>query len=350
MAQAPAELLASIPKLQADKDAAALVALEDHEDKKVRKAARKAVHVLRSKGVEIPEKGTRSWSSGGLDSLRGDLSPRGLVDIGSVPGATRLVYSLAEEDDGGMLMMGIVGPEGRMLDFAAYLQTDGQRQRMLKDWDRTNHHRVVPADYVRARIRWSREHTLTLGHTPPQSLDDLLERLGDAPEARPTTFLAGELDGVTPHDGPVDELLRDIGVMRWPLLFDGKVLFDKLSEQGEGRDPASTSDQEKLDEIREAAAGDVAVREGLAGGIANALDDAAIALWLDEEDAKARRLVDLAAGFREGDAPEQTDDGVEVLRFQIAAVAMQQIASQGMGNPGHGQDGHVHGPDCDHDH
>ena len=47
------ELLDQIEKLTASQDAAGLVGMRDHADKKVRKAARKAIHNLRAKGVEI---------------------------------------------------------------------------------------------------------------------------------------------------------------------------------------------------------------------------------------------------------------------------------------------------------
>lgn len=346
------ELLASIPKLLDAKDAAALVELEDHADKKVRKAARKAVHQLRSRGVEIPQKGSRSWSSGGLDALRGDLSPRGMLDVRSIPGGTRLVLSMADEEEGGTLFVGILGPEGRMLEFAAYMQTDGQRQRMIKDWDRVNEGRAVPADWVRARLRWSREQTLALGHSVPPSLDDVLIRLGDAPDTAPENFLAEALADQAPSDVGVDELLRDAGAARWSLMFDGNAMFARLGELGAqaGEGAESRDDAEKLEEVRKAAAEDPEVRKGLSGPVANAMDDAAVNLWLEGKAGEAKRLVDMAAELRDSDAAEEVDFAVQVLRFQITAVAMQQFAKQG-GLHAHDHDhpDHVHGPDCDHD-
>ncbi len=350
------ELLASIPKLLDARDAAALVELEDHADKKVRKAARKAVHQLRSRGVEIPEKGARSWSSGGLDELRGDLSARGTVDVRSVPGGTRLVLSLADEEEGGTLFVGIVGPEGRMLDFAAYMQTDGQRQRMIKDWDRLNEGRAVPAEWVRQRLRHSREATLALGHSVPPRLDDVLTRLGEAPEAAPRSFLVETLADQTPSETGVDDLLRDAGAVRWPLMFDGNALFKRLGENTGDADAGDKDDAAKLEEIRKAASEDAEVRRGLSGPVANALDDAAIELWLEGKAAEAKRLVDMAAELRGSDAAETIDWAPQLLRFQITSVAMQQIAAQGgLGghdhdhdHPAHGEPGHVHGPDCDH--
>lgn len=341
------DLLASIPKLLDARDAAALVELEDHADKKVRKAARKAIHQLRSRGVEIPEKGARSWSTTGLDALRGDLSPRGLVDVHSIPGATRLVLSMPEDEEGGSLMIGIVGPEGRLLDFAAYIQTDGQRQRMIKDWDRINEGRVVPAEWVRSRLRWSRERTLALGHSVPPSFDDVLTRLGDAPDSAPANFLDEVLAETKASDASTDEVLRTAGVGRWPLLFDGNDLFAKLGDRGdqEGSDPAERSDEDKIKEIQDAASDDEKVRDGLRGAAANALDDSAINIWLDGKLEQAKRLLEMAKELRENEAPEKLPWVAEFIRFQVASVALSQLAQA---NAPHGAPGHVHGPDCDH--
>src|SRR5690349_8542066 len=108
MASGPAQLLESIPKLVAAQDAAALVALQDHDDKQIRKAARKAVHTLRSKGVSIPEAGaTRSWSAGGMQELRGDLAELANVDVYSSPGLTRVLIS-APQDERNYLWVAVI--------------------------------------------------------------------------------------------------------------------------------------------------------------------------------------------------------------------------------------------------
>jgi hypothetical protein len=69
------DVLEKIPGLVQKKDAAALVGLRDHEDKAVRKAVRKALHLLKSKGVEIPDAPAQAWSTGAtLKQMRGTSS------------------------------------------------------------------------------------------------------------------------------------------------------------------------------------------------------------------------------------------------------------------------------------
>ncbi|MBL8948274.1 MAG: hypothetical protein JNK45_34185, partial [Myxococcales bacterium] len=101
-----AALLKSIPELTKARAADKLVALRDHPDREVRKAVRKALHTLKSKGVDVPEAAAKSWSLGeGLQSMRGDLRPLASLDARSMPGALRFVLSVPD-DDGARLMAG----------------------------------------------------------------------------------------------------------------------------------------------------------------------------------------------------------------------------------------------------
>lgn len=329
MADGPKDLLDRIAQLTKAGDAAAaaeLVELEAHQDKKVRKGVRRALHILRSKGVEIPEKGARQWQAAAPADLRETVAAEGLIDVRSVPGAARLVYSGPDELEGGVLMVAIVGGEGRVMDFAAYLQTDGQRVRMLRDWARNFPERKVPADWVRARMRHARESTLASGFAAPQALDDALERLGDAPEARPQNFVIPLLAEQAPTEKTDDELLLDIGAHRWPLMFDGTKLFDALGKMTADKDK---TDEQKRSDLREAAKGDESIREALPGAIADLIDDTAAGLWLEGKDAEAKKALDWAAELRGADEPEAIEWVLDLLRYQIASVALQQMAEQG---------------------
>lgn len=329
MADGPKDLLDRIAQLTKAGDAAAaaeLVELEDHADKKVRKGVRRALHILRSKGVEIPEKGARQWQAAAPSALREVVAAEGLIDVRSVPGAAQLVYSGPDELEGGVLMVSIVGGEGRVMDFAAYLQTDGQRVRMLRDWARNFPDRKVPADWVRARMRHARESTIAAGFTVPPALDDALERLGEAPESRPESFVLPLLADQAPTDKTDDELLLDLGVHRWPLMFDGTQLFDALGKMTADKDK---TEEQKRQDLRDAAKGDESLREALPGAIANLIDDTAAGLWLEGKDAEARKALDWAAQLRGADEPEAIDWVLDLLRYQIANVALQQMAQQG---------------------
>ena len=72
------QVLDSIPGLVKDKNADALVALRDHDDKKVRKAVRKALHTLKSRGVTIPDGPAKAWTAGDVNQeLRGEMADGG---------------------------------------------------------------------------------------------------------------------------------------------------------------------------------------------------------------------------------------------------------------------------------
>ena len=357
MAKSANSVLDSIPGLVKKGDAAGLVALEDHEDKKIRKAARKGIHQLRSRGVEIPEKGARSWSTGdSLQQMRGDLESAAVIDVASMPGATRIVWSAPDEEEGGTLLIGTLGPDGRMLDFNAYMQTDGQRQRMIRDWDRQYESRRVPADWARSRLRWARERTLALGYNVPPQLDDALPRLGDASEERPASFLVKELEGAEASESSTEDVLVAAGCHRWPLLFEADDMFRRLSESASAGEPEKATDEEKLAEVAAAMQGDENLREALHGPFANALEDAAAGVWLEGKTAEAATLLGYSQALRAEEKAEALDWVAVLVRFQIAAVAMQQLLQQQQGHHhhdhdhDHDHDHHHHGHDHDHDH
>ena len=333
------ELLAQIDSLTSTQDAAGLVALEDHEDKKVRKAARKALHVLRARGVEIPRKeAVISWSAGGLDALRGDLEDRAMIDTRSMPGATRWILSQAEPESGASLMIALVGPDGRMLDFSAGYQTDGQRARMLKEWGRTFEGRTVPVDFVRAQLATARRRTHELGYSLPASFNEMQDRLGELPEQVAADFLDGAL-GVGEESPDLDALIA-AGVPQWPMLMDAADLIPRLNEAAKGRadDGAEGDSQTPLSEedrqsmYRAALEGDEKVREGLRGPVARALTDAAVATWIEGRGTQSRRLRGMVSELSTTEACEQIPWAIELVQMQVSALAVQQM--QRMTPPG----------------
>ncbi|MFV8754241.1 hypothetical protein ACNOYE_27165 [Nannocystaceae bacterium ST9] len=334
-------LLDEIASLQAKRDAGALLALEDHADKAVRKAARKAIHALRSKGVEIPTE-ARSWANDNLAALRRNAGPIALLDLEASPGVTRLTLSLPDPEEGATLFMGLIDPDDRVLDFGAYMQTDGQQARMARDWQRVSDDRALPIDWALARIRWGRERTFAANLPMPKALDEHLSRLGAVPSERPEPrFLDERLVGVEPSAGDLGEILMRGGVHTWPLLFDANPLFGRLSESMKDVDPATVTDGDRLSHIMIASRGDEALREALSGRIANALDDVAVALWLDGQLAETKRVRQLASELRGAGEPEAVAGVVNVVQLQITSAALQQMREQGQG--------HDHDHDHDHD-
>lgn len=335
-------LLDEITSLQAKRDAAGLQAFEDHADKQVRKAARKAIHALRSKGVEIPSAPARSWANAGLDALRRHAGQVAMLDLEASPAVTRLTVSLPDPEEGATFYMALIDPNDRVLDFGAYMQTDGQQARMAREWQRIAGERSLPVDWALARMRWGREATFAAQQSVPKALDEQLSRLGPSPSERPQpTWLDDRLAEIEPSGRDLGEILMTGGVHTWPVLFDANALFDRLSNRMKDIDPATVTDVDRLTHIMEASAGDSALREALGGPIANALDDVAVTLWIDGQLPEAKRVRVLAIELRAAEQAEQVAGVVNLVQLQITSAAMQQMREQG---------GHDHDHEFHHDH
>ncbi len=337
MSAPTAELLSKIDALATSRDVTGLAAFETHADKKVRKAAKKALHVLKTKGVSMPERAQEaSWSVGGLESLRGDLSDRAMVDVRSAPGATRLILSKAEPDEGASLMIALVGPDGRLLEFSSGYQTDGQRGRMLRDWDRGFEGRAIPVDYVKARLGWSRRRTIELGFSVPQGFDAVQERMGTLPDEVPASPVETLLAGVDAAEVEAVDALVAAGVPRWPIMFEASGLIEKLNatagDRSDGEDDAQMSEEERRAIYLDAVRDDERVREGILGPILSRFEDAALSLWLEGHGAEAQRLRQMGDEARSSDACETIGWAADLVQMQVAALAMQQM--QRMGQPG----------------
>lgn len=319
MASSPA-LLDKIPQLVAARDAASLVALQDHADKQIRKAARKAIHTLRSKGVEIPEaEAPRSWSAGDLTELRGDLAQAAIIDSESTPGLTRVMIS-APQDERSYLWVAAISGRDQIVDFATYVQTDGQRTRLLREWDAQSGGRRVPTDWARARVRWAREQTLSAGFGVPRQLDDMLVHLGDAPAQRPGSFLAGQLEGGFVGDKDnATAVLAAARAFSWPPVVDVEPVLRKVNETNPGMTDQDPEDK-RYAALAEAARGDAVLRADLKAQVANLLEDGAVSLWLAGNDGEAGRALALAEELRAASEPETLPWIPRLLGFQIAST------------------------------
>jgi len=329
MANSPEKLLKSIPGLLGSKDAAALVALQDHDDKLVRKAARKAIHTLRSKGVEIPSgEAPRGWVAASPQSLRGEMNEAAMLDAESTPGLVRLMIAAPQAEERGYLWVAALTGRDQIADFTAYVQTDGQRSRLVRDWARDFKGRQVPADWARARIRWAREQTLSSGFSVPNQLDDMLVHLGPAPTTRPPSFLVGvvktEFKGARDN---VEVALTSARVFAWPPLFDVEPALKKVNEANPNMS-AETPEAERYDALMAAVVGDESVRSSLQGAVANLLEDAAAGLWLQGNDEPAGQVLALAAELRNSATPETLPWIGRLLGFQIATTLQYMMRQQ----------------------
>jgi hypothetical protein len=314
------DILQSIPSLVAAKDAAALVALEDHSDKEIRKAARKGIHTLRSRGVAIPTAAAaRSWASGANDALRGELREAAMIDTESTPGLVRILIAAPQAEERGYLWVAGITGRDMVADFTAYVQTDGQRARLIRDWEQTGDRRV-PASWARARIRWAREQTLASGFSVPTQLDDMLVHLGSPVTERPASFLTGKLSGSFRGDKDnVEAVLIAARAFQWPPMFDVEPILQKVNQSNPAMN-AETPESERYDALMAAAAGEEGLRAGLQVQVANLLEDAGHALWLHGVDDRAAEALALANELRTSGAPEALPWIGRLLGFQIAST------------------------------
>ncbi len=328
MAASAQEVLAQIPDLVRQRDAAALVGLADSDDKAVRKAVRKAIHVLKTKGVEIPEKGS-SWTPGSVAGLRGDLSEAAMADVGSNPGLLRLFVAKPGDESNGFLFAATLTAFEQVAGFKAYVQTDGQRTRLLRDWERQGGGRTVPAQWAKSRIRWAREQTLGRGVAVPDEINQALIHLGDAPSERPEPAF---LDGLAPYEGDltevIDNVLRSVAANVWPPVLDVEPFLKRVTEAHPDI-TQETPEAERQEALLAGIAGDESVRKALQGPLANLLEDSAIGLWLAQNDETAGHALALAKALRSADEPETLPWVSRLLGLQIAStLAYQQQRQQ----------------------
>jgi hypothetical protein len=350
-----AALLASIPELVRSRNAGRLAELRDHPNRDVRKAVRKALHTLKSQGVDVPEGDSKAWSLGSeLQAMRGDLRTLATVDARSMPGALRFVMTIPD-DDGARLLAGTISPEERILDFQAWRQTDGQRTRMLRDWERSHGDRVLPVDWLGARIRYARDKTIAAGFSVPRALDESLSALGDSSE-RPAAFVAKVTAEAAPFDPTtIEQLMARQRVDMWPPLCNLDAMLQRAAEI-HGDKPQPSDDEGRVALIAEACKGEQTIRDGLAGPIANAFEDLAVHAWLMGDADDARALAEITLQLRTAAEPEALVWAHRVLGYQVASLLRVvtrggQIPLPNQGGDDHGHDhDHDHGHDHDHDH
>ncbi len=327
MAASAQEVLAQIPDLVRSRDASTLVGFAEHGDKVVRKAVRKAIHVLKTKGVEIPEKGN-SWTPGSVAELRGGLEEAAMADVGTTPGLMRLFIAKPGDDSNGYLFVANLTAFDQVVAFKAYVQTDGQRSRLLRDWQRQADGRSVPAEWARARVRWAREQTLSLGVEVPQELNQALIHLGDAPSERPAAFMG---ESLAAYEGElmevIDGVLRSVAANVWPPVMEVEPFLKRVTEAHPDI-TQETPEDERQAALIEGIAGDPQVRKALAGPLANLLEDSGIGLWLTGKDELAGHAIALAKALRDADEPETLPWVGRIVGLQIASTMAYQNQRQ----------------------
>jgi hypothetical protein len=174
---------------------------------------------------------------------------------------------------------------------------------------------------------------VTRGSSVPRALDEALPRLGAEPTSRPAAeFLRERLAGEPAFEADkIDDLLVGASVQQWPPLLELEGVLQRAAEL-HGDKPQPTDDDARTALMRQALEGQTDVREGLAGTIANALEDTAVGLWTEGNGALARAAFDAAGQLRTVEAPESLPWVPRLLGFQVASL-LRVVQAQG-GMPG----------------
>lgn len=324
-------------------DAEALLKLLKHPDKEVRKAARKALHKLRSRGIKIAEnqEDHRSWSQTSLENLRGPLHAFAILDTSTVPGLSTFLVSLPEEDGYCQLWIVSLTSGDQILQFRQQFQTDGQRHRLLRQWQEKSSSgtRQVPLSWVFERILWARRKMKASSEVVPAGVEKSLIHMSDVvePTQRPANLLHEQLSEehklnpaslATMEDKAIMDLLSGAGLSQWPALFSVhryEVQMQKLAETKApelknqlGTESQTSEDAEQNSEREQTIEKVKAINEEMLGylqsseeakqilqePVANILDDVAIELWMNgRRDQDVALLLAIVEQLRSADEP-----------------------------------------------
>jgi hypothetical protein len=219
---------------------------------------------------------------------------------------------------------------------------------MIRDWERSREDREVPVDWLGARIRFARDNTIGAGFSVPRALDESLSVLGESPSERPKPFVTAKVADAPAFDPEqVEAVMAAMRVDLWPPLLNLDSMLQKAAEL-HGDKPQPTEDDGRVALIAQACAGDTAIREGLAGPIANALEDAASHAWQVGDPTSARALVEMATTLREHAEPESFPWAHRLLGYQVGSLL--RVVTKGGRVPLPGMPGAEVDDDHDHDH
>jgi hypothetical protein len=87
-----------------------------------------------------------------------------------------------------------------------------------------------------------------------------------------------------------------------------------------GDKPQPTEEAARLELLAQSCVGDETARKGLAGPVANALEDASVHAWLEGDKGRARAVLDMAQRLRDAAEPETMPWAVRLLGYQVASL------------------------------
>jgi hypothetical protein len=273
--------------------------------KAARKALRRVIHQLRSRGVSLPE-APRTEVVSTLPPIDESIDEARITPID--PSGARLVYVALDNPSGGVRLFVLVLDDDRgITEFEMYNSGRRHARRFLRDFEKREGLSGVaaPPQAVRALIaRCAREHPAD--RPLPTGFSEWRSRLADAPEDTPTPGdLAREALPIAEEDRP-ERLARAVELVRsgviGPWVPRGSALeglAEKLGEIERGviivsgarrKEQVCQTLDEALAEIFAGAAGVHAARR---------FEESAYVLWKSGREDEARACLSAARAYRE---------------------------------------------------
>jgi len=298
--------------------------------KPARKALRRVLHHLRSRGVAVPEVppaatvATLAPLHEGIDEARVTaLDPHGV----------RIAYLATDRAGGGVRLFELALDEARgVLEFEVFEAGRSRARRFLREAAQRETWPAVPApsESVRALIARAAAHQAA-DRSAPRHFAEWRTRLSDAPEGTRTPgALAREALGAGAADPAlVSGWVRDGVLGPWPPPFARvQALVDRLDELAKGLVIVSAAARrEQVDRAVDDALDEIYAGEER-GRIADLFEETAYVWWQTGREAEARQAVAAAAEFRTRAPRENPVARAMIERLLSPALARARAESE----------------------
>lgn len=273
-----------------------------------RKALRRALHQLRSRGVAVPEAAPRPVVAT-LPNLDDAVDEALLTPID--PQGARGVYLATTHPSGGVRLFELVIDDARgVLDFQVYSAGRSKVRKFMRDFERRERFAAVPAppDAVRALI--ARAVAQQSSERPlPRGFSEWRSRISEPPEGTETpgalvraALGAGDADAPELRERVVAlSASREVGP--WPPPLEAlQELAEKIDEIGRG--VIVVSKHERQDQVRRSIEDglEALYAEPFATRVAERFEESAYLLWKRGQEDDARACLAAARAFRDGTA------------------------------------------------
>jgi hypothetical protein len=300
-----------------------------------RKALRKTLHKLRSRGIESPAKDAAKPVVATLPKVEEELDLALVSPLD--PRGSRAAYLVTAHPSGGARMFELLLDEEQGIDECRVYNTGRSKvRRFVRDFTRAGRFSAVeaPSDSVRALV--ARVASVHPPERPaPRSFSEWRSHVTGAPEGTLTPGeLAREALGAEPDPVKVRQaadLVRKGAVGPWPPSADAlSELGEKLSELKEGKIV--------LDADQRRAQAEKIVEDSLprifdapfAERTAARFDEMAYVLWKNDREEDARICLAAAGAFRAGDVEE--NPVARAMLDVVVAPVLEQVVNEGTGD------------------